>query len=86
MTRFRPHCSLLLLLLATAGPALAEQAPNLGKDHRNWMELQKAQKPGENERISGEQADVIWKRYVNSFGREIPDQLRDDSAVSSGGR
>lgn len=86
MTRFCSHCSLLAFLLAAAGPVLADEPPDLGKDHRNWMELQKAQKPGANERISGEQADVIWKRYVNSFGREIPDQLRDDSAVSSGGR
>ncbi len=76
---------LAALLLTFASAAAAEPRPPLGDDAKNWLELQKAQKPRADEGMSGEQAAVIWERHINSFGREIPETLKDQGSVSRGG-
>lgn len=57
-----------------------------GKDVRAWVDLQKAQKPKGDERISGEQAQLIWDRHMKTFGKDVPDTLRDGGDISSGSR
>lgn len=76
----------VLAILAVPVVAQADEMPARGESTRAWMELQKAQKPKENERISGEQAQLIWDRHMKSFGKDVPDSLRDDSDISSGSR
>ncbi len=76
---------LAVLLLSVGNTFAAEPKAPLGDDAKNWLQLQKLQKPGPDEGMSGEQAAVIWERHINSFGREIPETLKDQGSVSRGG-
>lgn len=74
---------LLLLILA---PALAAQtqtpaqnAAKNGAQTRAWIELQASGKaaapgvPSVNKPVPGEVADKVYQRYVDSFGKPLPE-------------
>jgi hypothetical protein len=78
----------LLILLAFLTPvAHAEEMaaePRTGDETRAWIELQKsgsasvaAARP-----MTGEVADKVYKRYVDSFGHPIPDTFQREDFVS----
>jgi hypothetical protein len=74
-------------LLAPA--AQAEETavePRTGDETRAWVELQKsgsasvaASRP-----MTGEVADKVYKRYVDSFAHPIPDTFKREDFVSGG--
>lgn len=83
-----PHRSptargLLLGLMLLPLAAVADEAPLLGEQTRDWLSLQKAQKPEQGRPMTGEQAKLIYRRYVQSFGREIPEQLRREDGPTA---
>lgn len=73
-----------LLSALTASSAWA-QRPASGAETQAWLDLQKAQPLSPDQTISGERAEQTWKRYVESFGRDIPETFQRDSVNSSGG-
>jgi hypothetical protein len=77
-------CLACVLSAALVGVAAA-QRPGSGAETKAWLELQKSQELSQDQVISGERAAQTWKRYVDSFGREIPETFQRDSVNSAGG-
>jgi len=80
---------LLLALCASLAQAQAEApaaAPaRVGDDTRVWLQLQGSGIAAAPERpMSGEVADKVYKRYVESFARPIPEHFQRESAVAGG--
>ena len=71
--------------IATAQPTKTDQTDYT----RAWLELQKSNNAswGEARPISGEQAQKIHQRYLDSFNHGIPEKFERDQFVgeSSGG-
>lgn len=78
---------LLILLVFLTPVAHADEVaaePRTGDETRAWIELQKsgsasvaAARP-----MTGEVADKVYKRYVDSFGHPIPDTFQREDFVS----
>ncbi|HSW12395.1 MAG TPA: DUF3613 domain-containing protein [Solimonas sp.] len=80
---------LSIVLLALVAPLAqagdADTPPRVGDETRAWLQLQtdgSAAAPGDRP-MSGEVADKVYERYVNSFGQPIPAHLERESAGSS---
>ena len=72
----------LMLWLAGCGAQ-----PVNGRDTRDWLSLQKSGAVASNETPSmpGEAADKAYRRYVDSFGRPLPERLSRDSFTGQNG-
>lgn len=79
---------LLLVLCAPLARAESEGSAaggRVGDDTRVWLQLQGSGIAAAPERpMSGEVADKVYQRYVNSFGRPIPEHFQRESAVAGG--
>lgn len=69
----------------TAVSAVWAQRPGSGAETQAWLDLQKSQDLSSDQVISSERAAQTWKRYVESFGREIPETFQRDSVNNAGG-
>jgi len=78
---------LLLVLCSPLAQAEDAAAPaRVGDETRVWLQLQGSGSAAAPERpMSGEVADKVYKRYVDSFGRPIPEHFQRESAAASGG-
>lgn len=84
-----------LAALGAAALASAESAPptEFGAETKAWLELQESGNAafGAARPMSGEVADKVWARYVESFTRPIPEEFErqnfatGNSSGSSGG-
>lgn len=77
--------AVLLALLTLAG---CTTAPANGRDTREWLNLQKggSAASAEPQALSGEAADKIYKRYVDSFGSPLPETFpREDFTEGQSG-
>lgn len=70
-----------LLLSACASP------PKNGQATHEWLDLQKSGNAASSETpmLSGEAADKVYKRYVDSFGRPLPESFSRESFSSGSG-
>lgn len=82
----------LILMLALGLPLLAaaadpEQNQKPGAQTREWLELQKSGNAveGAARPMPGEVADKVYQRYVDSFGRPIPESYSRDSITGGSG-
>jgi hypothetical protein len=89
---FRRAAGLPLFCLGLALAGCATE-PTIGPDARQWLSLQRggAAASAAPPAMSGEVADKVHQRYVDSFGNPLPEQFgREDFAGggegSGGGR
>lgn len=77
-----------LLGVLALGAAHAAEAPVPEQtDTQAWLNLQASGSaaPQDERPMPGEIADKVYQRYVDSFGRPIPESLKRDSFATSGG-
>lgn len=77
-----------ILSLAAVLPFAAPAAePPVGKETREWLELQQSGNAASTESrpMTGEVADEVYKRYVDSFSHPIPEKFSRESFNSAGG-
>jgi hypothetical protein len=60
--------------------------PTVGRDTREWLTLQKGGAAASTEApaMSGEVADKVYKRYVDSYGHPLPEQFPREDFTGSG--
>ena len=66
--------------------AQAAERETFGEDARRWVDLQVSGNAAERspDGMSGEIAERVWQRYVESFSHPIPERFERDSFVDSG--
>lgn len=76
----------LLMALGTSAAAADSPAPKQ-TDVQAWLDLQRSgtAAPQDERPMPGEIADKVYRRYVDSFGRPIPETLKRDSFATSDG-
>jgi hypothetical protein len=80
----------LLMILALTLPAAAfagaDAKYQLGTEARAWTDLQKSGRAslGAVRPMPGEVADKVYDRYLQSFGRPIPETFERESFVGAG--
>lgn len=82
---------MMLLLAATALPALAQTAGEpapIGQQTRAWLDLQASNSAalGAPEPVPGEVATRVYERYLKSFEHPIPEDFEREAFVESGGQ
>lgn len=77
----------LLLLIALPVAAQEEAAPEQGASTREWLELQKSGNTAapESRPLPGEAADKVYQRYVDSYGRPLPETFPREGFGTGGG-
>lgn len=89
----RPRPTLILTLLAfaaLAGTARAAEPAGLpanGEETRAWLQLQKSGNAslGVPRPMTGEVADQVYQRYLQSFARPVPENFERESFGTGGG-
>lgn len=83
------YALLLVPLLASAQEPAASGPAATGAQTAQWLELQKSgtQAEGEARPMTGDVADAVYQRYLESFKHPIPESLSssDDGSASSSG-
>lgn len=82
------HPLFLLTVAALAAPLTvgASEREALGKDARNWIEFQISGEAAERspDGFSGEVAERVWQRYLDSFAHPIPERFERDRFIEGG--
>lgn len=80
--------SAVVAAFGLAGPVLAQaqDKPRIGDQTRAWMDLQATgTQASEAERpMTGELAERVYQRYLDSFTHPIPDQFKREAFTSDG--
>ena len=79
--------SFLVASLILGLSAVTAQAEERGTHTRAWLDLQRggAQASDTPRPMSGDQAQRIHERYLESFSHPIPEFYRDPDEISTGG-
>ena len=81
--------ALLPVLMLLTLPALAQEdtTTTQGASTREWLELQKSGSTAspESRPLPGEAADKVYQRYVDSYGRPLPETFPREGFGAGGG-
>lgn len=79
--------AMCMMLLPVVMLGACASQPGTGRDTRAWMDLQKggSAASAEPQPMTGEVADKVYQRYVDSFGYPLPEQFKRESIKSGEG-
>ncbi len=89
---YRPSCLALLLCSALASaqaadaPAAVPSAQRTGDQTRAWLDLQRGgtEALGEARPMSGDVADAVYQRYLDSFKQPIAGKFSSSGSTAGG--
>lgn len=90
MTPIRTYlcCGVLLAASGMAGPASAQSQDDarVGEQTRAWLDLQASgtQASTAERPMTGELAERVYQRYLDSFTHPIPEQFKREAFTSDG--